>query len=212
MCDYGAGKEVISLLKRFLYDTPSIEKERVLDELCYTSFGPIVKYFRRELDASHIENFEESLRKYIFPFHLKIAYPDNTWCRNCNSMSHITDCVRKVLFNSNVVLAEDYCFDCPPASPKNNTTHVANFGYYGVSQHYQVFNLSLLKNVSSVCWYSARAEIDDSYDGWLLAQYCYPFTHELALCSSEVKDHYYPKDEEVYSEFGYFAPDETTGR
>ena len=199
MADYSDGEAVVPLLTRFL-EAPSLEKVKILEALCYTPFGPIVKYFRRELDPCEIGIFEESLMKYIFPYHLKLAYPDNTYCRNCNSMSHITDAVKKVLFSSNEVLADYYHFEHLAKFPKNNSTSVTCFGYYGVSRHRQIFNLEEFDSKPSVRWYSAREEIDDSYDGWNLAQYCYPFTGEIAMANTATKEKHFPFDDCVFPE------------
>ena len=199
MADYCGGQEVVPLLKRFL-KAASLEKVKILEALCYTPFGPIVKYFQRELDPCEINIFEESLRKYIFPYRLKLAYPDQTYCRNCNSMSHVSDCVRKVLFNSNEVFADYYHFEHLAKFPKNNSTYVTHFGYYGVSQHLQIYNLEEFGSKPTVRWYSVREEIDDSYDGWNLEQYCYPFTHSIAMATTAQKDHYFPFDDCVFPE------------
>lgn len=200
MADYSGGEGVEGLLIRFVEALrDSTEREEILDLLSYTTFGPIVKYFRRELEPHEIDIFEESLKKYVFPYRLRIAYADNTYCRNCRRMSHVSDCISKVLYKS-VLPLPYYHFEHLAEFSKNNSTFVTNFGYYGVSRHGQIFDQHQLYAKSTVRWYSPRAEIDDSYEGMNLSSYCFPLINDLAMKDSVTKDYYFPYDERLWSE------------
>lgn len=196
MADYCGSEDVLLLLQRFEGEDTS-EKMSIMEELYYTPFGPIVKYFQRELDACEILLFEEALKKYVFPRRLKLAFPDYTYCRNCRGLNHISDLVNKVLHPPNVDPTDYYHFEHLAKSPRNTSTSVTCFGYFGVSKHRQRFDTEYFDSKPSVRWYTTREEIDDSYDGVRLEQYCYPFIFDQVMISDSGKLKYYPFDDEV---------------
>lgn len=183
--------DVLRLWQRFDVAQRTSQRKEIMEELLYTDFGPIVKYFRRELEECEIPIFEGALQKYFFPWGLRLPYPDCTYCGLCTELNHFLASVRLLRWRLAFPLIDFYHFMTPPPSPNNTRARCSHFGYYGCSHRSSVGFSSDL----SVNWFLPRIEIKDSNMGSILEEYCYPYLSGRVTLSDRDINKYFPGDE-----------------
>ena len=174
--------KVLELWRRA--DLFSCDRKEAVEELLYTDFGPIVKYFRRELEECEISILEGALQKYFFPCGLRLPYPDRTYCGSCSDELHFIATLRLLRWRLVYPLKGFYHFTTPPGTPKNTRACCSHFGCsFGPSSDL------------TVSWYLPRIEICNSVMGGVLEEYCYPYLTGRVTLSDRDIDTYFPGDE-----------------
>ena len=118
MAECGPDRKVLALWSQA--GVFSSRQKEALEELLYTDFGPIVKYFRCELEECEISILEGALEKYFFPWSFRLPYPDRTYCGRCSDDGHLTACVGQLRTRLYQKTTRDfYHFTTPPGRPSN---------------------------------------------------------------------------------------------
>ena len=162
--------------------------EKPLEQLLNTDFGPIVKYFRFDLEECEIQIFEGVIEKYFFPWGIHIPYPDRTYCVPCEYDHHLEMCVRqmRMMVAWSMPQHQFYHFTTSPGLPSNTRARCAHFGYYGYS--YGLFS------TPHVSWYVPRIEIDTASASPNLHRYCYPSLTGRVTSNDTVLDTFFLGD------------------